>query len=116
MSSPQVGALFETLVLAEIVKFMQNYGKDWELFFWRTKDGEEIDFVVKTANGTIYALDAKLSMQGTPQTVTYPPTFKKYLSPQQPLIIVTYDGQKLKLSPSCISLPISELHDYLKEI
>ena len=47
MSSPQIGSLFETLVLAEIVKFIRNYGKNWELFFWRNKEGEEIDFLIK---------------------------------------------------------------------
>jgi hypothetical protein len=32
------------------------------------------------------------------------------------LIVVTYGGQKLKLSERCSTLPIAKLHDYLLEI
>lgn len=112
MSSPQIGALFETLVLAEIVKFIRNYQKDWELFFWRTKEKEEIDFILKT-HDNIHVFESKLSMQAIPNMISYPSTFKKQFSPQNPLIVVTYGGKKLKLSAQCATMPISELHDYL---
>ena len=32
-NSPQIGSLFETLVLAEMIKFIRNYRKDWQIFF-----------------------------------------------------------------------------------
>lgn len=117
LNSPQIGSLFETLVLAELVKFIRNYRKDWELFFWRTKDGtEEIDFIIKTADGSVHAFEAKLSVQGIPKVVSYPPAFKKHFSPTRPLIVVTYGGRKLALSPHCTVLPIAELHDHLSKI
>ncbi len=115
LNSPQIGALFETLVLAEIIKFIRNYRKDWELFFWRTKDGEEIDFIIKT-NQAVYALESKLSIHGVPNAIAYPSAFKKLFSPEKPLVIVTYGGQKMKLSSHCTILPIAELHDYLTKI
>ncbi len=114
LSSPQIGSLFETLVLAEIVKFIRNYRKNWELFFWRTKDGtEEIDFVIKTDNGFFYALESKLSIHGIPKAIAYPPAFKKHFNPTSPLVVVTYGGRKLLLSKQCVVLPIVALHDYL---
>lgn len=116
LSSPQMGALFETLVLAEIVKFIRNYRKDWELFFWRTKDKEEIDFIIKTSNNSIHAFESKAAIQNIPKSISYPAAFKKEFSATMPFIIVTYGGQKLKLSPDCIVLPIAELHDYLMGI
>jgi len=116
LSSPQIGALFETLALAEIVKFINNYRKDWELFFWRTKDGDEIDFILKTGNSEIHAFEVKLSVQAAPKALSYPPTFKKHFSPKQPLVIITYGGEVLKLSPQCMVLPIAQLHDYLKTL
>ncbi|MES2218129.1 MAG: ATP-binding protein [Pseudomonadota bacterium] len=119
INSPQNGALFETLVLAEIVKFIRNYGKDWELFFWRTKgssDAEEIDFILKTENGAMYAFDAKLAIQGISKAENYPPYYKNHISPKTPLALVTYGGSRLKLSVDCIVLPIAELHDYLMAI
>jgi predicted AAA+ superfamily ATPase len=115
-TSPQNGALFETLVLAELVKFIRNYRKDWQLFFWRTKDGEEIDFILKTARDDIYAFEAKLSSQGIPEKVNYPSEFKRHFAPKKPLIIVTASGHKLEISKECHILPISELHDFLISI
>lgn len=113
-TSPQISALFETLVLAEIVKFIRNYRKDWQLFFWRTKEGEEIDFVLKTADDAVYAFEAKLAIQNVPQAVGYPSTFQKHFSPQTPLVIITFGGKKLQLSANCTVLPIAGLHDYLQ--
>ena len=39
LTSPQIGALFETLVLSEIVKCTMNFGLNWKVSLWRTKDG-----------------------------------------------------------------------------
>jgi predicted AAA+ superfamily ATPase len=115
-NSPQIGGLFETLVLAEIVKFIQNYRKEWELFFWRTKEGEEVDFVLKTAQDSVHAFEVKLAIQNIPNSVHYPPNFRKLFSPKNPLVIITFGGRRLKLSEHCMVLPIADLHAYLEEI
>lgn len=115
-NSPQIGGLFETLVLAEIVKFIRNYQKDWELFFWRTKEGDEIDFVLKTSKDTIYTFETKLAMQNVLPNVRHPSAFQKQFSSEIPLVIVTFGGKKLQLSKHCVALPIAELHDYLKSL
>lgn len=116
MTSPQIGALFETLVCAEIVKFIRNYQKDWELFYWRTKESEEIDFVIKTAAGNIHAFEAKLSMQRTLRSLSYPASFKKTFLPKNPLIVVTFGGNVLQVSSECKVIPIADLHHYLQQI
>jgi predicted AAA+ superfamily ATPase len=111
-----MGGLFETLVLAEIIKFIRNYGKDWELFFWRTKDGQEIDFIIKTTPGSLCVIEAKYAIHGISQAIHLPPAFQKEFDPKTPLAIVTSGGQKLQLSSNCITIPITELHDYLQGI
>lgn len=116
MTSPQMGSLFENLVFAEIIKFIRNYQKDWQLFFWRTKEGEEIDFLLKTAQDVFHGFEAKLSLQKNPEKSDYPHSFKKVFSPTQLFVIVTFGGQQLYLSKNCLSLPIRELHDYLKTL
>jgi len=115
-NSPQIGALFETLALAEIVKFIRNYKKDWKLFFWRTKDGDEIDFVLQTNTTTFHGFEVKLSLQNMPKAISYPAMYEKLFSPQSPLIIITFGGSALKLSSQCSTLPIAELHDYLMKL
>lgn len=116
LNSPQIGSLFETLVLAEIVKFIRNYGKDWELYFARTKDGQEIDFIIKTAEHKTYAIEAKYAIHGVTKAITLPPAFKKEFGTNIPIVIITAGGQKLKLGPHCTTIPVTELHDYLKMI
>ena len=112
MTSPQVGAIFETLVFGEIIKFIQNYALDWQVFLWRTKEGEEIDFIIITSSGQVFALDAKMSLQST-QAIKIPPSFKKLFPQVTQIIVVTFGGQSLQLSTECMSLPITKLHDFL---
>jgi len=116
LSSPHIGSLFETLVCAEIVKFIRNYGKDWELFFGRTKDGQEIDFIIKTAENRAYLIEAKYAIHGVSKAVHVPAAFQKEFDAETPVLIVTSGGQQLQLGTHCTSIPIAELHDYLQEI
>ncbi|HLD84656.1 MAG TPA: ATP-binding protein [Coxiellaceae bacterium] len=115
MTSPQAGALFETLVFSEIFKFIQNYGKEWRLHLWRTKEGEEIDFLIETAQGQIIALDAKMSVQKT-QAISLPASFQKMFPKTKKMILVTFGGNKVQLSETCIAVPIAALHDYLRDL
>lgn len=112
-NSMQIGPLFETLVFSEIIKFIRNYQKSWELFFWRTRDGEEIDFIVKTNNGVFHAFEVKLAIQNMPKAIAYPPAYQKQFSPTTPLIVVTFGGESVQLSSQCHIIPIARLHDYL---
>lgn len=113
--SPQAGALFETLVLAEIFKFIKSYGKDWQLYLWRTKEGEEIDFVIVTKAEKVIALDSKMSMQNV-QPVKLPASFKKLFPEVKNVILVTFGGKKLALSKECLVVPIGQLHEFLSQI
>jgi uncharacterized protein len=58
--SPQAGALFENVVFQELVRYRDNLGLDWRIHFLRTRDGEEVDFVVEAANGKRVAIEVKL--------------------------------------------------------
>ncbi len=110
--SPQIGHLFESLVLAEIVKFMNNYGKTWQLFYWRTRDGEEIDFVIKTESNKIIALDAKLGIHSV-LPASLPSSFKKLFPNTEVFYLVSIGGQRQKLSSCCEQIPITELTGFL---
>ncbi len=112
LSSPQTGALFETLVLAEIVKCIINFGKNWKVFLWRTKEGEEIDFIIESDDGKIIAIDAKLSIHGADPT-PLPASFAKTFPHVKELVLVTYGGKKIRLSQNCLQVPVSELTQFL---
>ncbi|HWU43988.1 MAG TPA: ATP-binding protein [Bdellovibrio sp.] len=47
LTSPQQGHLFENLVFSEIFKLNLNHQLGFQIFHWRSKDGEEIDFLIQ---------------------------------------------------------------------
>jgi predicted AAA+ superfamily ATPase len=47
---PLRGALFETLIMTEILKMKEHRGADSRLFYWRDKTGREIDLLIEKAN------------------------------------------------------------------
>ncbi len=112
LASPQAGALFETLVLGEIIKCITNFGKNWKVSLWRTKDGEEMDFIIDNGKSDFLVLDAKLSIHGA-SPLSIPHTLSKTFPKIKHTVIVTYKGKKLWLSKECLQIPITELTDFL---
>jgi predicted AAA+ superfamily ATPase len=55
---PMAGALFETFVVGEVIKSYANTGKEAPVFFYRDRDGKEIDLLI-VQNGVIYPLEIK---------------------------------------------------------
>ena len=53
LNSPAQGALFENLVFSEIYKFCTYELKDLKIFHWRSKDKEEIDFLIEKQPGEV---------------------------------------------------------------
>jgi len=53
-----IGNVFETSVFAELIK---KYGKN-SVFYWRTKDKKEIDFILKVKN-VVLPIEAKLNFE-----------------------------------------------------
>lgn len=112
--SPQIGPLFANLVLSEIVKTRDFFRKEWSLYYWRTKDGEEIDFLVQDAQKNTLILEAKYAAQAVPK-LSIPAAFKKQFSQVKTLAIVTFGGSGKRLGPETLQCPITELRDYLLE-
>ncbi len=110
--SPQAGALFETLVLSEIVKCNLNFGKNWKISMWRTKEGEEVDFIIENNKGDILALDAKLGIMGV-DPIKIPLSLNRTFSHLKQIVVVSYDGKKLQLSKECLQVPLKGLTEFL---
>lgn len=113
LRSPQMGPLFETLVFTEILKTQHHYLKKWKIYFWRTKEGEEIDFIIQ-AGDKYLALEAKLGIQSI-EPVRLPKSLHEAIPEIKELILVNYGGEVKKLSPSCAQVPLKYLTNYLLE-
>ncbi len=57
-TSEELGPLLETLVLHELRAFLSYTDRDYPLYFWRTYDGAEVDFLFETQDGFV-ALEVK---------------------------------------------------------
>lgn len=57
-TSEELGPLLETLVLHELRAFLSYTNRDYPLFFWRTYDGAEVDFLFETQDGFV-AIEVK---------------------------------------------------------
>jgi predicted AAA+ superfamily ATPase len=66
-ASTFVGYLFENFVASEIVKAQVNAGKRRELYFFRDRQGLEVDFLVPRGGRKVMLLEAKASRTVVPE-------------------------------------------------
>ena len=53
------GQLWENFIISERVKINGNHGNDYNMYFWRTHDKKEIDYL-EEKNGKLYGYEIKL--------------------------------------------------------
>ncbi|MCP5468583.1 MAG: ATP-binding protein [Deltaproteobacteria bacterium] len=58
--SPLSGAFWENHVFAQLIRHFHNQGERPSLWFWRTHQGEEVDFVIEKG-GQLLGIECKLS-------------------------------------------------------
>jgi uncharacterized protein len=64
--SPFAGPIFEGFVASEIAKAQSNAGKPRALYFFRDREGLEVDFVVPRGGGRLALVEAKASRTVSP--------------------------------------------------
>lgn len=83
LTSPQQGALFENLVFTELQKMNSNYQLGWNIFHWRSREGEEVDFLVQKNSFEFFFVESKVSPE-TGQDISRFPEIKKVFKKQVP--------------------------------
>jgi predicted AAA+ superfamily ATPase len=112
-SHPLRGAIFEGMVVTELVKNRRNAGQDINLFFWRDKTGREIDVIIddgetllpieiksgKTIQSEYYMhMDYWLNLSGEKNSIIYYAGDMKQKRSDHKLICNWRDVAKEKLS------------------
>lgn len=108
--SPNVGFLFENLIAENLIKHKDYFQTNWELFHWRTKEGEEIDFILSTS-GRVLAIECKLSASEASKYVP-PPSFQK-LKETECVVVSPSGGPSGKHAKH---LSIYQLGEYLRNV
>ena len=68
LRGPMAGALFETAVVAEIAKLFYHRGQPPALWYWRSREGHEVDLLVEMS-GKLYPIEIKLTTTPRPAHV-----------------------------------------------
>ena len=113
MTSPLVGAAFENLAFCEILKTRDHHLQDWSLSYFRTKEGQEVDFIV-TSGPRKVLLECKFSVQNT-QYVPTPAPVQKLFGADTPIHIITFGGELGLLKHGSYEVAVQQLKQFLLE-
>jgi predicted AAA+ superfamily ATPase len=109
LTSPQQGGLFKSLVYSEIHKLINNHRLDWKIWHWRSRDGEEIDFLLQLGPQQMVFVEAKVSPQKSPQHTKYSEVKKVFKESIPDLLVCYQEGERVLNN----QVPIRRLGDTL---
>ena len=113
LTSPLVGAAFENLAFTEILKARDHGLQDWNLSYFRTKEGQEIDFIISSGQQKVL-LECKFASQNT-QYIPTPESTKKLFGAETPIHVVTFGGELRPLKNQAFQVPILKLKQFLND-
>jgi predicted AAA+ superfamily ATPase len=90
LKSVFAGPVFEGFVASEIVKTQLNAGKRKELYYFRDRQGLEVDFVIPRGNQRLILLEAKASRTVTPDMARSMQRLSKGMSRYQTSLFVIH--------------------------
>ena len=99
-------------MFSEIAKTRDNFLKPWSLFTWRTKERDEIDFVIQGKQHLL--IEAKLGIHGA-APFALGREAKKVFGNNSPKLVVTVGGERTKLDHTTWRVSLAELGDFLLE-
>lgn len=89
-----VGPLLETCVFAELKKQMGWHTEPLRLLFHRSRDGEEVDFLLERQDGAVVAIEVKAAATVTAADFNALRTLHAVLGRDLKLGIVLFDGEQ----------------------
>ena len=108
---PLRGALFETWAVSEVYKAVVNRGEAPRLFFYRTRDGAEVDLVISDANG-VTLVEAKAGATPSASMFDGLRRVRRQLAAQTPScqLAVVYGGEEPQARSLGRLVPWAGLH------
>ncbi len=77
------GLLVQNLVFQELYKYQMQERHSWQIHYWRTKTGAEVDFIIKTNFNTVVPIEVKY--RNAPE-LSLSRSYKSFLDAYQPKI------------------------------
>jgi uncharacterized protein len=85
------GAIFETWVISETLKYRLNRGLNPDIYFWRDNHGVEVDLVYPK-DGELYPVEIKSGATFTPEWLENCEKFERYAGARSGAGLVVYGG------------------------
>jgi uncharacterized protein len=104
LCSPNIGAVFENLVVSEIAKTRDVHRRTWEISHFRTKEKEEVDLVVSDGQTSV-GIECKISALSAAQ-VSVPKAFQAAVDAKK-FFAVSFDSVSQRLpagTTECVSV------------
>ena len=102
---PVCGQALETLVAQHLRAWLEYSAKDGKLYFWRTRSGLEVDFIIYGEIG-FYAMEVKNSSKINPQNLNGLKEFKKDYPDSK--CIFLYRGREKIMKEQILCIPITD--------
>lgn len=108
-SGPMGGAIFENLVVSELLKIYMQRGEEPAMYFWRTAAGSEVDLVIDTQSGLI-PIEIKQTETLRPEMAKGIVSFRQDFAKKAAPGYVIFSGNTiLPLAENVFSLPLDRL-------
>jgi predicted AAA+ superfamily ATPase len=104
-SSPLLGYIFENYCIAEILKRINNFGLDLNLYFYRDSKGVEIDLLIEDKQ-ILYPVEIKASVVTDKKCAENIEKVKKKLKNFKDGFIINLSNKSIYLSPNVLTLDI----------
>lgn len=108
-AGPMGGAIFENLVVSELLKTSLHRGEEPALYFWRTASGSEVDVIVEHQSGLV-PIECKSSATPRPDMAKEVVLFRRGFGARAANGYVVHAGRvTLPLGDGVVALPFSRL-------
>ncbi len=111
LTSPQQGHLFENLVFSEIYKTNLNFQLGWKIFHWRSREGEEVDFLIQKDPKSFLFIEAKVSAAKVNSLANFREVKKVFGERTPEQILCHQEGERILQHNVPISLLSQRLRD-----
>lgn len=105
------GALFETFILAELMKSFLNQGEEPPLWYYRTKEKEEVDILIEK-NGKLYPIEIKLSSRVTTEDMKGIRSLEKSNIPLGKAAFITASPKPYPLTRNTTVVPYTVIQNF----
>lgn len=104
------GLLVENMVYQELYKYQIQERKNWQIYYWRTKAGAEVDFILKTNFDTVIPIEVKY--QNT-RRLNLTRSYRSFIDAYQPkngfVITKNQVGQLIEGNTTISFIPLNQL-------